>query len=334
MPDAGRPTVFSHALMSTSKPPSGPIASTDKDVQALLLRLQCPTPLHVLRMLFLGSIASPQLDVSPMASVARAWGSEMPEFASMAEVEEVFAVLAQGLWNRLSEHQSTRNPFRLPKFDVAGTRQALRELARMRAQELKGFIDGLFGSENEMLLPKKAHEAVIALSGLHTMFEDAAALLADEAKPAPADELKALQRNVRQMTIIADEQINKAVQSCKRARGQRLEAMATVMSRKIVASEREGDMGRDATDQDDDAEPEFIESPLSQTAKHNGVQVRVDIYGDVQGGWILEIVDAENTSHVWDERFETDQLALTEALRALDEEPREFFGRAADRPLN
>jgi hypothetical protein len=44
--------------------------------------------------------------------------------------------------------------------------------------------------------------------------------------------------------------------------------------------------------------------------------------------------DAENTSHVWDEHFETDQQALTEALRALDVEPLEFLGRAADRPLN
>jgi hypothetical protein len=66
----------------------------------------------------------------------------------------------------------------------------------------------------------------------------------------------------------------------------------------------------------------------------NGVEVRVEIYGDSQGGWILEVVDAENTSHMWDERFETDQQALTEALRALDEEPLEFLGRAADRPLN
>ena len=86
--------------------------------------------------------------------------------------------------------------------------------------------------------------------------------------------------------------------------------------------------------QGDDEEPEFIESLLSQTVTRNGVQVRVDIYGDSQGGWTLEIVDAENTSHVWDEHFQTDQQALTEALRALDEEPLEFFGRAADRPLN
>ena len=320
--------------MSTSKPPPGQNAATDKDVQALLVRLRCPTPLHVLRTLFLGNIASPRLDVSPMAPVAQAWGGEMPEFASASEVEEVVGVLVQGLWNRLSEHQSTRNPFRLPRFEVPTTRQALHDLARVRTQELKGFVDGLFGSEDEMLLPKKAHEAVVALSELYAMFDGAAGLLADEAKPAPADELKALLRNLQQMTIVADEQINKAVQSCKRARSQRLESMATVMSRKIVATGSDDSEARDVAARDDNEEPDFIESPLSQTVTRNGVEVRVEIYGDSKGAWILEVVDAENTSHVWDEHFETDQLALTEALRALDEEPLEFFGRASDRPLN
>ena len=320
--------------MSTSKPPPGQNAATDKDVQALLVRLRCPTPLHVLRTLFLGNIASPRLDVSPMAPVAQAWGGEMPEFASASEVEEVVGVLVQGLWNRLSEHQSTRNPFRLPRFEVPTTRQALHDLARVRTQELKGFVDGLFGSEDEMLLPKKAHEAVVALSELYAMFDGAAGLLADEAKPAPADELKALLRNLQQMTIVADEQINKAVQSCKRARSQRLETMATVMSRKIVATGSDDSEARDVAARDDNEEPDFIESPLSQTVTRNGVEVRVEIYGDSKGAWILEVVDAENSSHVWDEHFEMDQLALTEALRALDEEPLEFFGRASDRPLN
>ena len=87
--------------MSTSKPPSGPNTATDKDVQALLVRLNCPTPLHLLRTLFLGNIASPRLDVSAMAAVAQAWGGEMPEFASDAGVEEVVSVLMHGLWNRL-----------------------------------------------------------------------------------------------------------------------------------------------------------------------------------------------------------------------------------------
>jgi hypothetical protein len=243
-------------------------------------------------------------------------------------------VLVQGLWNRLSAHQSARNPFRLPRFEVTPNRQALHDLAHVRAQELKGYVDGLFGSEEEMLLPQKAHEAVVALAELHAMFDGAAHLLGDEAKPAPPEELKSLLRNLQQMTIVADEQINKVMQSCKRARGQRLETMATVMSRKIMAMGVDDDDVQEANARDDDREPEFIESPLGQRVTRHGVEVQVEIYADSQGGWILEIVDAETASHVWDEHFETDQQALTEALRALDEEPLDFLGRAADGRLN
>jgi hypothetical protein len=327
------PALHPPPSMSPSKPSTAPGAS-DSEVQALLLRYRCPTPLHTVRTLLLGHIASPRLDVSPMAAVAQTFGGELPEFASSDEVEELMRVLVQGLWNQLSEHQSTRHPFRLPRFEVSPTRQALHDLALVRAQELNGFVDGLFGAEVKMLLPQKAHEAVVALAELHAMFDGAAGLLGDETKPAPVPELKALQRNLQQMTIVADEQINKAVQSCKRARGQSLETMATVMSRKFSAKESDDSEGHEVTERDDDQEPDFIESPLSQSVTRNGVTVRVDIYGDSKGGWILEIVDAENASHVWDEHFETDQLALTEALRALDEEPLEFLGRTADQPLN
>jgi hypothetical protein len=83
------------------------------------------------------------------------------------------------------------------------------------------------------------------------------------------------------MAIAADEQINKAVQSCKRARSQRLETMATVMSRKFAAA-RSDDIGA-------------------------------------------------HEMHVREARFETDQLALNEALRALAEEPLEF---SAGDPIN
>lgn len=290
-------------------------------------------PLHQLRTLLLGNIASPRLDVSPMAPLAQAWGGSLPEFAAAKDVEELARVLVQGLWNRLSEHQSARHPFRLPRFELQPSRQALHDLARMRTQELKGFVDGLFGDEDEMQLPQKAHEAVLALADLYAMFDGAATLLADASKPAAAAALNALLRNLQQMTIIADENINKAVQSCKRARGQRDESMATSMSRRF------GDETRGSVENQDGfgagaGEPELIESPLSQHVTRNGVTVKVEIYGDNDGRWILEVVDVENASHVWDEHFETDELALAEALRALDEEPLEFFGRSAGRPLN
>lgn len=267
-----------------------------------------------------------------MAPLAQAWGGVLPEFGSAEDVQELVTVLVQGLWNQLSEHQSARNPFRLVRFEVQPSRQALHDLARMRAQELKGFVDGLFGDEDELLLPQKAHEAMVALADLYAMFDGAAALLADPTKPAAAPELNALLRNLQQMTIVADENINKALQSCKRARGQRLESMAASMSRRF------GDERPSSTENQErfgagSGEPELIESPLSRQVTRNGVTVKVQIYAD-NGKWILEIVDVENASHVWEEHFETDQLALTEALRALEEEPLEFFGRSADRPLN
>jgi len=79
-------------------------------------------------------------------------------------------------------------------------------------------------------------------------------------------------------------------------------------------------------------EPEFIKSDLSRPLTRNGVSVNVEIYGDGEGRWILEVVDEENASHVWEHRFASDGEAFAEALRALDEEPLEFAVQQGDQP--
>ena len=321
--------VDSPHLMSHSNP-TGPGAATDKEVRSLLAHYRCPTPFHVVRSRFMGEIATPRLDVSPLGALAQIWGGELPVFSSQKDVEEVTRVLVQGLWNRLADHQNSRNPFRLTRFEVLPSRRALHDLALLRAQEIDGFVDGLFGREDEMMLPQKAHEAVQALAEVYSKFGGTAELLADEEKPSPERELKALLRDLQQLTIVADELINKAVQSGKRSRGQRLEGMDTIPSRRNMPSGRT----KPSTSVVPGQEPEFIESPLSQNVTRNGVSVRVEIYGDLDSEWILEVIDVDNTSHVWDARFETDQQALAEALRALDEETLEFSGTAADRPVN
>lgn len=58
-------------------------------------------------------------------------------------------------------------------------------------------------------------------------------------------------------------------------------------------------------------------SPLCQSISSGGKNVQVDIYEDGSGKWILEIVDAFNNSTVWDEPFETDSAALTEAKKTI-----------------
>ena len=48
-------------------------------------------------------------------------------------------------------------------------------------------------------------------------------LLDDSSKPAEPDDLKGLVRNIQEITIIAETEMNKANLSCKRARSQLLE---------------------------------------------------------------------------------------------------------------
>ncbi len=62
------------------------------------------------------------------------------------------------------------------------------------------------------------------------------------------------------------------------------------------------------------------ESPLSQAVERDGRSVKVDIYDDGKGGWLLEVVDEFGNSSVWDQSFETELDALDEALKTIREE--------------
>ncbi len=232
--------------------------------------------------------------------------------------------------------QNARSPFRLPRTEVKPKRQALLELAQTRSQELAGFVDGLFGDDEEMDMPEKAHEALNGLAKIHSMFASTVALLEIEATPAEHRELIDLLRNFQKMTITADEEINRVIQSCKRVRAHHIENLTFVLSRRFTA----------ATEVDDEDEAEWIEeedpdevhvliySPLNQTLTRNGVTVAIHIYKDSQSDWILEVVDAGKNSHVWDDQFQTDQQAFDEAMRALDEEPLEFMEPTSGSKMN
>ncbi|WP_299945627.1 hypothetical protein [uncultured Microbulbifer sp.] len=62
------------------------------------------------------------------------------------------------------------------------------------------------------------------------------------------------------------------------------------------------------------------ESELSRIYREGDVSVRIDIYEGEGGGWLLEVVDENNYSTVWEDVFETDKEALGEALDSLREE--------------
>lgn len=68
-------------------------------------------------------------------------------------------------------------------------------------------------------------------------------------------------------------------------------------------------------------EPELIQSPLSQAITRDGHTLQVDIYRlEEDIDWVLEVINEDGTSHVWEDRFSTDQAALDALHAAIEEE--------------
>ena len=163
-----------------------PSPASDEQVRALLERYKCPVPFHEVRTRFLGNIASPVMSASPIKVVEDLWGGELPPFDNIDEANELIGAFVMGLWNRLTRHQDRASAFRLMRVDTASTREGLAALALMRRQELDGFIEGLFGREEMVDLPKRAHRGLDELGEMRALFEAVVHLAEDDTKQ-PAD---------------------------------------------------------------------------------------------------------------------------------------------------
>lgn len=70
-----------------------------------------------------------------------------------------------------------------------------------------------------------------------------------------------------------------------------------------------------------DDEPIIVHSTKEQSVAVDGYRFDICIYraeGDAE--WLLEVVDHEGTSHVWDETFKSDKDARNTALNELEKE--------------
>lgn len=67
-------------------------------------------------------------------------------------------------------------------------------------------------------------------------------------------------------------------------------------------------------------EIDLVYSKHCQSVARNGKTVSVQIYSSGKNDWILEVVDEDNNSTVWDDPFPTDDEAFQEFERTLEEE--------------
>lgn len=207
-----------------AKAPAASLGASDDAVREMLDRYKCPVPFHAVRTRFLGNIASPSMAASPMETVKGLWGGKLAVFDHPDEVKTLFEALVMGLWNRLTRHQDRSAPFRLARPDLTSDRQGLEALARIRREEVEGFVEGLFGASEELDLPERANRALQTLSEIRSMFAGVEELMADASKPAPAADISVTARHLREMTRITEHEMHEAVLSCTRARRQLLDA--------------------------------------------------------------------------------------------------------------
>jgi hypothetical protein len=99
------------------------------------------------------------------------WGGEFPEFDGLDAVNELLQVLMMGLWNGLARHQERSKPFRLVRVETPESREGLAQVALIRREEFKGFVERLFGTAQTIEHPERAHRAGDALSELHASLQ-------------------------------------------------------------------------------------------------------------------------------------------------------------------
>ncbi len=70
----------------------------------------------------------------------------------------------------------------------------------------------------------------------------------------------------------------------------------------------------------DEEEPTIIYSQLQQRIEGDGTYIDVEIYrGEDETAWVLEVVDEEDASTLYEDFFKSDQAALDEVLATIQE---------------
>jgi hypothetical protein len=165
------------------------------------------------------------MGVSPIKVVERLWGGTLPEFETIDAANELIGALVMGLWNRLSRHQDRNAPFRLTRIETEATREGLTGLAILRRQELDGFIEGLFGAEETLDFPERAHRGLRALGEMRALFEGTEAVARDQTKTGTVRDMERKLGLLHQMTKDAEHEIHAILLSCARARRQMLASL-------------------------------------------------------------------------------------------------------------
>ena len=130
------------------KTPTGYVGDTA--FKAFLKRVECPAPFHVVRMRFLGAIASPVDETSPVRVIQSFWlEDDQPDLATMEDAGAFFDTFI-GLWNRQAKPAGS-SQVRLTRFKISRSAGDVEQCLLIRLEEIEdGFVEGFWAGRDDL----------------------------------------------------------------------------------------------------------------------------------------------------------------------------------------
>ena len=202
-----------------------------KAIRSLLVKHACPLGYHQVRTRVLGGIVCLYPIVNPIDVIASLWGGTLPEFDTKQDFDELFRVLIMGFWNQLADFQVPKTRFKAERMPIKPTLANLSNFSLVRAQEIEGFIDGLLNGENEVSVPKEAHDAITQLVEIRSMLLAIVDLVErTKGNYTEQPEIKQLMTHLQVMTVVMEAEIHTIVLACVCARSQNFDTPPSQLS--------------------------------------------------------------------------------------------------------
>ena len=161
----------------------------------------------------MGAIASPIDTVNPSREIQTLWDGQTPDFASMAAANEFMQVMVMGLWNNVAMHFGSHEPFALIANIPEPTEKGIKDHAKIRFEEIQGFLAGFFQGQDSVHLSKDVADCLDVLDDLILMF-GGIARLPKERQVMTLREIHDLISQLAELTIIAQREINQIITIC------------------------------------------------------------------------------------------------------------------------
>lgn len=141
----------------------------DDGIQKMLEHYNCPTPLDVVKMRFVGAVCTPNLDLRPSDVISSFWLQGQEPRLQTKEEADLFFKFFMGLWDEIFE-QVRENKIKLPKLNKKSSQ--LLAYCQSRFDEIEwGFVEGFWGGKQDLKIPAYLAEVIDSMTDLAGVYK-------------------------------------------------------------------------------------------------------------------------------------------------------------------